>query len=182
MKNLKTFLVPTVPSLTNEFFDDITFNLATPLSKLINEFFSNNDDFKKLYGANFFEKASYPKLDIIQKSDKLLINAEIPGLTKDDIEVKLEDEPELEGVTINDSVKLTICGSKRQTKIEENDSVLLKELKHSAFSRSIFINKKLVDVNSYEATFNNGILEIVFKLNKSVEKSNKDKIKVLEIK
>ena len=68
--------------------------------------------FSKEIGVSFFEKQNYPKVDVIDAGSEAIIEAELPGLTKDEIKIK-----------INDDI-LTISGEKRKT-TEDN---LKKEL------------------------------------------------------
>ena len=116
----------------------------------------------KEIGISFFEKQSYPKVDVIDAGIEALIEAELPGMTKDEIKIK-----------VNDNV-LTISGEKRKT--SEDDKVYLKrELKRSSFSRSFRFSEDY-DLKSVEAKFENGILTL------SVEKKNYEEKKEVEIK
>ena len=99
-------------------------------------------------GVDFFNKSSYPKVDVIDYKDRVKIVSEIPGLTKSDIDIELKDEV------------LTISGRKSET--EENGAdgtYLYRELKHSAFRRAFTLgeNFKSKDI---KAKFKNGILNI----------------------
>lgn len=116
----------------------------------------------KEIGISFFEKQSYPKVDVIDAGIEALIEAELPGMTKDEIKIK-----------VNDDV-LTISGEKRKT--PEDDKVYLKrELKRSSFSRSFRFSEDY-DLKSVEAKFENGILTL------SVKKKNYEEKKEVEIK
>jgi HSP20 family protein len=116
----------------------------------------------KEIGISFFEKQSYPKVDVIDAGAEALIEAELPGMTKDEIKIK-----------VNDDV-LTISGEKRKT--SEDDKVYLKrELKRSSFSRSFRFSEDY-DLKSVEAKFENGILTL------SVKKKNYEEKKEVEIK
>jgi len=116
----------------------------------------------KEIGISFFEKQSYPKVDVIDAGIEALIEAELPGMTKDEIKIK-----------VNDDV-LTISGEKRKT--SEDDKVYLKrELKRSSFSRSFRFSEDY-DLKSVEAKFENGILTL------SVKKKNYEEKKEVEIK
>ena len=57
--------------------------------------------FGKEVGIEFFGNNSYPKVDVVDHIDRISIEAEIPGLGKEDVSVDLE-----EGV-------LTIAGTKQ---------------------------------------------------------------------
>ena len=92
-----------------------------------------------------------------------MIEAEIPGLTKDDVSVDLEERV------------LTISGGKRDTELDENARYIRKELKRSSFKRSFKLGDNM-KVSEIEADFNNGLLNV------TVPKREKDeprKVKIL---
>ena len=71
------------------------------------------------FGVNFFGSNSYPKVDVIDHDDRITIEAEIPGLSKKEVSVDLEENV------------LTVSGSK-QSKDEGADiNYIRKELKRS---------------------------------------------------
>jgi HSP20 family protein len=115
--------------------------------------------FTKDFGVDFFGKSSYPKVDIIDNNDSIEIHAEIPGLGKEDVEIKVEH-----------GNILSIRGGVKKT--QENSSprsYICKELKRSSFARKFALDETL-DAKSIEAKFFNGILEITIpKITKKVE-------------
>ena len=113
-------------------------------------------------GIEFFEKNSYPKVDVIDYNNELTIEAEIPGLTKEEVAVDLEKDV------------LTISGSKN-TKIDnESAKYIRKELKRSSFKRSFKLGKT-VDQKKIKADFKDGILKI------SIPKKEQEKPKKVKI-
>mgnify|MGYP003661718870 CR=1 FL=1 len=97
-------------------------------------------------GVGFFNKGSYPKVDVIDNKDNVSIEAEIPGLTKDDVSVELEDNV------------LTISGNKKQQdQVNENTTYIRRELKRSSFKRSFTLGENL-NTSKIDADFKNGIL------------------------
>ncbi len=136
------------------------------LDHFFNETFSN---FSDNFGLDFFEKSSYPKLDIIDYVDKCLIESEIPGLKKDDISIEIKDNI------------LSISGKKQDKKEENNKGVYLyRELKKSSFKRSINIDSKKYNLEQINASFENGILKI--EIPKIKIEEDKNNIKVVNIK
>jgi HSP20 family protein len=104
-------------------------------------------------GNNFFESASYPKVDIIETDLEYIIKADIHGLNKDQVSVTLKDET------------LTIRGEKRceDVNVNEDTKYHLKEIKRSSFSRSFYISDDILDKKSITAKFEDGILTIKLK-------------------
>lgn len=127
-----------VPSLINR--DEF----LTPFSDLFDNFFNDSFDF---LGKDFFEKGTYPKVDIRNENTQLVIEAEVPGLNKDQISVEI------------DGNVLRIKGEKKNNDETKTRTYVHRELKHSSFCRS-FLIPETVDVEKLTAKFENGILEI----------------------
>lgn len=141
----------------------------TPFDRFFDDFFNNNfPDLSKEFGVGFFQNQSYPKVDVLDFSDKVVIEAEIPGLSKDEVSVEVQDDI------------LTISGQKiKQCSSKENDNnckYIRKELKHSSFKRS-FTLSEIFDKESLNAKFENGLLKITLKKVKPTPPSVK-KIKI----
>lgn len=114
------------------------------------------------FGINFFGSNSYPKVDVIDYENKITIEAEIPGLNREEISVDLED-----GV-------MTISGQKHNQDIDTSLKYIRKELKRSSFKRSFKLGEN-VNPKKINADFNNGILLITLP-KKEPEKPKKIKI------
>lgn len=108
-----------------------------------------------------------PKVDISETDKSLQINAEIPGLTKEDIKI-----------TLNNDKVLTLKGSKKRESEEKKDvgGLTYHRIERSCgeFSRS-FVLPDYVDDNTINAKFENGVLTITF------EKTEPVKPKEIEI-
>tara|TARA_R100000808_G_scaffold24873_1_gene58955 strand:- start:2936 stop:3418 length:483 start_codon:yes stop_codon:yes gene_type:complete len=99
------------------------------------------------FGVGFFEKNSYPKVDVIDHDDKITIEAEIPGLTKEEVSVDLEENV------------LTVSGLKHSHTEDTNTRYIRKELKRSSFKRSFKLGSNF-NSKKIKADFSNGILLI----------------------
>lgn len=117
----------------------------TPFSGLFDDFFNDSFDF---LGKDFFQKGTYPKVNVSDEENQLVIEAEVPGLNKDQIKVELE------------SGLLRIKGEKKTVDESKQRNYVHKELKHSSFCRSFQIGDN-VDVDKITSKFENGVLEIV---------------------
>ena len=49
-------------------------------------------EFGQEFGVQFFGNNSYPKVDVLDNPDCITIEAEIPGLSKDDVSVDLDGD------------------------------------------------------------------------------------------
>lgn len=135
----------------------------TPFSSLFDDFF--NQSFPNLE-VGFLSKTAYPKIDIIDEPDKVVIEAEIPGLKKDQVIVELE-----KGV-------LRIKGEKKEESENKNRNYVHRELKRSSFCRSFSVGEN-VNTGSVSAKYEDGILEITLqKIQPTPEKDEVKKIKI----
>lgn len=93
------------------------------------------------------EKAWAPAIDMIEKDDKFIVKAELPGMKKDEIDIS---------VTGN---TLTIKGEREaEEEIKEEDYCCC-ERSYGSFFRSLAIPSS-VDTERIEATYKDGVLEI----------------------
>ena len=123
----------------------------TPFDRIFDEFFAANvPSFTQDFGVDFFEKGSYPKVNLIDFTDRVVIEAEIPGLDKSDVNVELEANV------------LTIVGNKLVVPNKESGETgtyIRRELKRSSFRRSFTLGDNIFKDN-VEATFQNGMLTV----------------------
>ena len=109
-------------------------------------------------------QGSFPKTNITEYLDKVRLISEIAGLSKEDIEINIE----------NDS--LSISGSRKKDEKDEG-VVIWRELKHSNFKRTFTFGDKF-DLSKIDASFNNGVLTIdIAKKTPEVQISKKVEIK-----
>lgn len=136
----------------------------TPFSTLFDDFFNDSFDF---LGKDFFGKGTYPKVDVRDEPNQLVLEAEVPGLKKDQVKVELDN-----GI-------LRIKGEKKETDEKKSKSYIHRELKHSSFCRSFAVGDN-IDVEKLSAKFEDGVLEITFP--KKVVEQPKAAVKQIEIK
>jgi len=89
-----------------------------------------------------------PAIDVFQRGNDLVIRADMPGLSKDDVTVDIADD------------QLTIRGERRYDHEEERDGVFRSERGYGSFCRVVPLPQGAI-ADSAKATFNNGVLEIV---------------------
>jgi HSP20 family protein len=88
-----------------------------------------------------------PAVDVEETPDQLVLRAELPGMSREDIEVELED-----GV-------LTIQGEKKEEQRDENAQGLLYERRWGTFTRR-FTLPRAVSPDGITAQYVNGILTV----------------------
>jgi len=88
-----------------------------------------------------------PQVETFQREGKLIVRADLPGLTKDDIGVDITD----------DAIK--IRGERRQEREENEEGYYRSERSYGSFYREIPLPSG-VNREQANATFRNGVLEI----------------------
>ena len=105
-----------------------------------------------------------PPVDILMDKDNVLVKAEIPGMTKDNLDISISGDV------------LTIKGEKHQEKESKERNVFRTERTYGAFQRS-FVLPTSVNPDRVSAQYTNGILEITLP-KKEDEKSKQIQIVV----
>ncbi|HQK92958.1 MAG TPA: Hsp20/alpha crystallin family protein [Armatimonadota bacterium] len=86
-------------------------------------------------------------IDVLETPDDYVITAEIPGVSRDNIDVNL------------DRNVLTIKIGKTLPAVAENASYHIREREQGEFSRSVAL-PEAIDVNQVSASYNEGVLEV----------------------
>ena len=93
------------------------------------------------------DRAWAPAVDIFEKGDDLVIRAEVPGIERDAIDVKVENNT-------------LILSGERKSDLEETDAQSYRrERRYGSFVRS-FALPKTVDATRITAGYKHGILDI----------------------
>ena len=103
-----------------------------------------------------------PKVNIVENEKGYTISAELPGVSKDDIDIDLKDNT------------LSIKGEKKVESKDEKENYIRVESSYGKFERSFNVSDD-IDRNSVNASFKDGVLTLV--LNKK-EESKPKQIKV----
>lgn len=89
-----------------------------------------------------------PAIDVTEENHRYVVRADLPGLTKDEIELSFQD-----GV-------LTIKGEKKEESRSEGDRSYFRERFHGKFGRNLQLPEK-IDADRIEATMKDGVLELI---------------------
>ncbi|RMH63659.1 MAG: Hsp20/alpha crystallin family protein [Calditrichaeota bacterium] len=104
-----------------------------------------------------------PRVNVEENDNEWIITAELPGVTKDDVEVNFRDN------------MLTISGEKKFEKEDKKKNFHRVERSYGRFSRSFAINSAIM-VDKIEAKFKDGILTVV------LPKAEEERTKLIDIK
>ena len=139
----------------------------TPFDRLFDDMLGNmfptisND-----LGEDFFSKGSYPKVNVINAESMLIIEAAIPGMNRDDVDVEITDRV------------LTIRGASNQHSDIADTQYVRREIKRSAFQRSFRLSENL-DANNISGAYDNGVLTLTIpKLVPAAPEKNIRKIEI----
>jgi len=91
-----------------------------------------------------------PRVEIVELKDQFEVSAELPGLTKDDVKLELQDNV------------LTISGEKRSQSERQDRNLFASERHFGSFRRSFQLPSG-VEAKSIKAEFKNGVLTITLK-------------------
>ena len=102
------------------------------------------DRMEKNFMQNFgFEMPDF-KADIVDKGDKFVLEAELPGFDKKDININVDDN------------RLTITAEHSESKEESKDNYIRKERRYGSFTRSFDVSN--IRTEDIKADYKNGML------------------------
>lgn len=132
-----------------------------PLANLVDRFF--DDSFFVPGGQREDSERSWvPAVDLSQNAEGYVVKADLPGLTKKDISVSIENNT------------LTLSGERTFEKKEESETFNRIERSYGRFTRSFGLPSN-VDPSAVKATFADGVLTI------EIPKAEEAKSRAIEI-
>lgn len=133
-------------------------------NKFYDDFFGNRKNFST-------STLTYPKMDIVETSDSLVIKCAVPGVLEEDLSLETNKETRV----------LTLKGQTSSSHvIADSKYVHLKELKSSAFTRTVKL-PEYIDLENATASLKDGMLTLTFNLIKVLEPKPDDNIKRIAI-
>ena len=103
-----------------------------------------------------------PSIELVDKGDRLLVRAELPGMKTEDIEVSIDEDG------------LTISGERKQDQSAKDEHYVYQEHFYGTFRRTIPLPAS-VDQDGVQASYENGILQV------TLTKSPETKARKIEI-
>ena len=130
------------------------YELRTRPTRLMESYFSDDMMNSLTYGS---------QLDIYKKEDKFLVELEIPGFEKDDIQVEFKGE-----------ILSIKAQHKKEEEVEEKNFYYQSRAYKDVHRQVKFSN---IDEEKVEATYENGVLEVQLPVKEKTDLVNKIKIK-----
>lgn len=123
-----------------------TNNNLTRSEDVFDRFFNNYvDEFFKPWEPVTFQHNNF-KVDILEDDGYYLIEADLPGFTKDNLEISYENH------------YLTITAQKEESSESRKEQFVRRERQSGVFSRTFYMES--IDVDSIDANFKEGLLSI----------------------
>lgn len=131
-------------------FDIVPFSRRNSVIPKTSDLFDIEGIFENLFNDRFFpsmyKNSSQMKVDIKENDQAYVIEAELPGVQKDEMTIQIDED------------RLSISVQKKEQKDEESDNYIRRERSYSAMTRSFAIAN--VDIDKANAKFENGLLVI----------------------
>lgn len=125
------------------------------LQQEVNRLFSSS--FTRSFGDEGFARGAWaPNVDIYENKDQIVLEAELPGMTREDFEVTIENNV------------LTLRGERRFEKKEESENYHRVERSYGSFSRS-FTLPQSVSSENVTADYQNGVLRVALQKREEVK-------------
>jgi HSP20 family protein len=113
-------------------------------------------------GVGFATARDFPPINIWLGDNSVVVTAELPGVTRDDVTLNLQDDV------------LTLEGKREPKAQPENGNWQRRERAYGTFSRAVQLPLR-IDPDKVQARFNNGVLEV------ELERLEADRPKKIEI-
>jgi HSP20 family protein len=110
------------------------------MNRLFDGFFGNSGNAERT-------RRWLPAMDLVESKDHLILRADLPGLSEDDVSIEIKDNV------------LTVSGERKAERTDENEGYYRFERAFGAFSRSLTLPEG-IDPDGVDAQFDRGVLEV----------------------
>lgn len=130
------------------------------MNNLFQDFGIGRDWLTPSVGTDLPEGLWSPEVEVFEKDGELVVRADLPGLTRDDVKVELADD----GVTIE--------GERKSEHEEKGEGFYRSERSYGKFYRRVPLPEGVKTQNAH-ANFRNGVLEITMPAAKPEERKSR---------
>jgi HSP20 family protein len=113
-------------------------SLQSEFNRLFDTFLGNSDVRARRW---------VPAMDLVETDDHLVLKADLPGMSKDDVDIEVKDNV------------LTVSGERKAEHEDKTDGYYRIERAFGSFSRSLTLPQG-VDSSAISADFTDGVLEV----------------------
>ena len=135
------------------------FRLTSRLGRWIDEFFRD-------FEPSIFGFESFGRTDIYEKDGKLVYETELPGVKKEDIDIRVEDG------------RLVITGEIKRTEEIAEENYYRMGRRYGRFQRVFPLPEEIDDPKKIQAKFEDGILKVIVPLKKPLREERAIEIEI----
>lgn len=118
------------------------------------------NDFERNFFQNFNLDFPSFKTDIVDKGDKFILEADLPGFNKEDIDIDI------------DGNRLTISAKHKESREENKQNYIRRERRYGSYIRSFDVSN--IKTDEIKAEYKNGVLTLELpKINKGEKTSRR---------
>ena len=133
-------------------------SIQREMNRLFDNFFGQREEESAKYAGRWV-----PDVDIVELENEIILTAELPGVSKDDIKISVHDG------------ELILIGKKEVPESEKSDCYHCSERYYGPFERR-FTLSTTIDTSKINAEFKHGVLKVI------LPKAEEAKPKQIEIK
>ena len=113
-------------------------SLQGEMNRLFSTFFDDNGGSTRRWA---------PAMDLMEKDDQLVLKADLPGLSEEDVRIEVQDRT------------LTISGDRKTEHEDKGQGYYRVERAYGSFSRSLTLPEG-IEADKIDASFDKGVLEV----------------------
>jgi HSP20 family protein len=142
--------------------DEALLEMRDQMNRMFDQFFERPFGLSPFFGDNTLMGDFAPSMDVSESDKEIIIDAELPGMQPEDIDISLERDT------------LVIRGEKRAEREQKDEDKRYHRVERSygSFYRTIPLSGE-VEEGKIEATFKNGVLKVKLPKTKEAQKKSK---------
>lgn len=134
-----------------------------PFGRNNKNFLDYFDHIERNFFKDFGSLAQF-RTDILDKGDKFVLQAELPGFQKEDIHIDINDE------------MLIISANHTEEKQEDRNNYIRRERQYGSYSRSFGLEN--IEQDGITANYQNGVLEVTLPKSAPTQRPEPRKIEI----
>ncbi|MBC7318262.1 Hsp20/alpha crystallin family protein [Candidatus Bipolaricaulota bacterium] len=142
------------------------FSITARMSRLMDELFRDLVSFEDFADLDLDVFPGFGHTDIYLKDKTLVIETELPGARKEDIQVRVEDN------------RLVITGEIRRYEEVRDENYIRMGRRYGAFRRVFPLPEEVEDKKAIRAKFENGVLRVEIPLKRAPETEGVFEVKI----
>ena len=142
------------------------FSITARMSRLMDELFRDFIGFEDFTDLDLDVFPGFGRTDIYLKDKTLVIETELPGARKEDIQVRVEDN------------RLVITGEVRRYEEVRDENYIRMGRRYGAFRRVFPLPEEVEDKKAIRAKFENGVLRVEIPLKRVPETEGAFEVKI----